>query len=72
MIVFKLANWICIVSEMCLLPLTCDLVHVSCSGADPRQQEQLHPVLQQPGLAGQQAGETGVLLRYLDNAMTRV
>ena len=56
----------------CLLPLTCDLVHVSCSGADPRQQEQLHPVLQQPGLAGQQAGETGVFLRYHDTAMTRV
>lgn len=35
-----------------------------CSGVDPREQEQLHPVLQQLGLAGEQAGEAGVFLRY--------
>lgn len=37
---------------------------LSHSCANPREQEQLHPVLQQLGLAGEQTGETRVFLRY--------
>lgn len=37
---------------------------VSCSGINPRKSEQLHSVLKQLGLAGEQVGETGVFLRY--------
>lgn len=36
---------------------------LSCSCTHPGKQEQLHPVLPQTGLAGQQAGETRVFIR---------
>ena len=35
------------------------------SCTDPWEQDQLHPVLPQIGLAGQQTGQTGIFIRYI-------